>query len=90
MSRELRFGVAGFAFRPFCLLFLFCIFGCLGFQSLPRPTLRIRSIGCEKAPRRPKNVWLCFAHVSYSLNSLRGGYIGDYIGDCSGGYEGGY
>ena len=22
------------------------------------------------------------AHMSYSVNSLKGGYIGDYIGDC--------
>ena len=25
-------------------------------------------------------------HVSHSLNSLKGGYIGDYIGDYSRGY----
>ena len=25
-------------------------------------------------------------HMSYSLNSLKGGYIGDYIGDHSNGY----
>ena len=31
-----------------------------------------------------------FAHVSYSLNSLKGGYIGDYIGDYYRGYSGGY
>ena len=26
------------------------------------------------------------AHMSYSLNSLKGGYIGDYIGDYYRGY----
>ena len=26
------------------------------------------------------------SHVSYSLNSLKGGYIGDYIGDYYSGY----
>ena len=30
------------------------------------------------------------AHMSYSLNSLKGGYIGDYIGDYYRGYYGGY
>ena len=29
-------------------------------------------------------------HMSYNLNSLRAGYIGDYIGDYYKGYEGGY
>ena len=29
-------------------------------------------------------------HMSYSLNSLKGGYIRDYIGDYYRGYEGGY
>ena len=29
-------------------------------------------------------------HMSYSLNSLKGGYIGDYIGDYYRGYKGGY
>ena len=29
-------------------------------------------------------------HMSYSLNSLKGGYIGDFIGDYYRGYEGGY
>ena len=29
-------------------------------------------------------------YMSYSLNSLKGGYIGDYIGDYYKGYEGGY
>ena len=29
-------------------------------------------------------------HMSYSLNSLKGGNIGDYIGDYYRGYEGGY
>ena len=29
-------------------------------------------------------------HLSYSLNSLKGGYIGDYIGDYYRGYVGGY
>ena len=28
-------------------------------------------------------------YVSYSLNFLKGGYIGDYIGDYYRGYEGG-
>ena len=30
------------------------------------------------------------AHVSYSLHSLKGGYIRDYIGDYYRAYEGGY
>ena len=30
------------------------------------------------------------AHMSYSLNSLKGGYMGDNIGDYYRGYEGGY
>ena len=29
-------------------------------------------------------------HMSYSLNSLKGGYIGDYIGDYYRGYQVGY
>ena len=29
-------------------------------------------------------------HMSYSLNSLKGGYIGDYIVDYYRAYEGGY
>ena len=29
-------------------------------------------------------------YMSYSLNSLKGGYIGDYIGDYYRGYLGGY
>ena len=33
--------------------------------------------------------FLC-RRMSYSLNSLKGGYIGDYIGDYYGGYSGGY
>ena len=28
--------------------------------------------------------------VSYGLNSVKGGYIGDYIGEYYRGYEGGY
>ena len=28
-------------------------------------------------------------YMSYSLNSLKGGYIGDYIRDYYGGYQGG-
>ena len=30
------------------------------------------------------------SHVSYSLNSFKGGYIGDNIGDYYRGYQGGY
>ena len=30
-----------------------------------------------------------FAHVSYSLNSLKGGFIGEYIGDYYRGIKGG-
>ena len=30
------------------------------------------------------------AHMSYSLNSLKGGYIGDCIGHYYRGYQGGY
>ena len=29
---------------------------------------------------------LCCPHISYSLNSLKGGYIGDNIGDYYRGY----
>ena len=36
--------------------------------------------------RRTCNKDVNGCHVSYGLNSLRGGYIGDYIGDYYRGY----
>ena len=41
-------------------------------------------------PMRSTYMMLTPYHVSYSLNSLKGGYIGDYIGDYYRGYSGGY
>ena len=35
------------------------------------------------------SLWAQF-HISYSLNSVKGGYIGGYIGDYYRGYYGGY
>ena len=29
---------------------------------------------------------VCYSHMSHSLNSLKGGHIGDYIGDYYRGY----
>ena len=37
----------------------------------------------KQGPRTP-------AHMSHSLNSLKGGYMGDYVGDYYRGYQGGY
>ena len=34
----------------------------------------------------PPLIRLQIAHLSYSLNSLKGGYIGDYVGDYYRGY----
>ena len=45
----------------------------------------LSSVSPAKAPRLAK--WLQdSSHVSYRLNSLKGGYMGDYIGDYYGGY----
>ena len=43
----------------------------------------------EAAETLVENAWaqrLQCSHMSYSLNSLKGGYIRDYIGDCYRGY----
>ena len=36
------------------------------------------------------NIQKVHKYVSYSLNSLKGGYMGDCIGDYYRGYSGGY
>ena len=41
-------------------------------------------IGCIRLEDKGAMLWS--RHVSYSLNSLKGGYIGDYIGDYYRGY----
>ena len=53
--------------------------------TLPQPSSRRSHFG-------PSFTWNCarLQHMSHSLNSSKGGYIGDYIGDYYRGYEGEY
>ena len=41
------------------------------------------------APPEPQGESLG-SHMNHSLNSLKGGFLGDYMGDHCRGYEGGY
>ena len=52
--------------------------GCLGIPS--------GGIG-HRANSQPNKYGI---HMSYSLNSLKGGYMGDYIGDYYRAYKGGH
>ena len=50
--------------------------GCCRFWGLPLPHAAFSEASGEACTLSPE------AHMSYSLNSLKGAHIGDYIVDC--------
>ena len=52
--------------------------------------LTLVNVHCAFFSEEARSTLCSVLHVSYSLNSLEGGYIRDYIRDYERGYEGGY